>query len=577
MGKVIGLAFGLLLIVGCSETDTFTDGVRTVTISANIKENEQTRSLAADGGGFVWSKGDAIAIYTTSGSFREFTLNNEGGGSSANFTGAYVGSETSTTCAAYPYDTNHSISGNTLNFHMQSSYGSYLDEYAPNTNVPMIARFEEGSNSFGFRHIGGVFKFTFNNVPVDAAQFVFTATDKDITGGFAVDLTSAENPSIVAKELSTANNVTINFKPLTEVQNGMVVYVPLPTGTYNGFTLSIHKQDGTKLVSFTSTATNTLSRCDLTKFPELTFADVSGSIEQETGTLVNGVAKLAEAGTLATVLGDQMLTLTSLKVVGEINGTDVKCLRQMMGATEFNEEVGALAILDLSESSIVEGGDIYYNTYNTTKNVIGDYMFYCCKIVETITLPNNLSTISNFAFYYCSHLKNVTLPESLISIGDYAFAFCYGLQNINLPNSISHIGTVAFRYCDDLTSITIPTSLSIIEEAVFCDCKGITSITIPDNIETIKRNAFLRCDELAEISIGANVKEIGGAAFDDCVNLKKVNCYPSVPPSIGTSEFYNSNSSSAINPTLYVPADLVADYRNSNWGKVCKYIYAISN
>ncbi len=268
-----------MVMAGCSETETFSDGVRLATVSANMEESGQTRSLAEDGGGFVWSKGDAIAVYTSSGSFREFTMNQEGGSSSATFSGAYIGGETSSKCAVYPYNESHTVSGNTLSYNLPAVYGSFNTDYTPNTNAPMVARFDDGSSSFTFCHIGGVFKFTFNNVPKDAAQFVFTAKDKDITGSYDVDLSSGESPYIAAKEKGTANSVTINFKPLTAVQNDMVVYVPLPTGTYTGFTLAFNKQDGTELVSFNSNGTNTLDRKDLIKFPALQFEDVDGSME----------------------------------------------------------------------------------------------------------------------------------------------------------------------------------------------------------------------------------------------------------------------------------------------------------
>ncbi len=483
-------------MVGCSENEYFEDSVRKVTISAELENSDATRSLALDGGGFAWSVGDAIGVYTTSGKFREFTLENGGGGSSANFTGLYIGSEKSTTCAAYPYNANHTVSGNALNFHMPNSYGSFNDEYVPNTNAPMVARFDtEGSESFSFRHIGGVFKFTFNNVPVDVAQFVFTATDKDITGDFAVDLTSSENPSIDAKELSTANSVAINFKPLTEVKNGMVVYVPLPTGTYNGFTLSMHKQDGTKLVSFKSTATNILARCDLKKFPELTFADVSGSIEADpkifsaSTTAVepqkdtDGTYLIANAANLKWFMENGESSSNSFKLTTDIiMETDWKSVGSFHGTFDGNNH----KILNLKASLYAndDKGIYYFAGFfsflsdATVKNLIFespqvyqgyDYSYYSTEIgvlaseVSGNTKILNCGVIGGKSYGNSSSLRPyIGGMIGTIDCNSYASVLIKGcfingvtVEDTNLTSSKAIVGGLVGNFDDDSYNISI--------------------------------------------------------------------------------------------------------------------------
>ena len=76
---------------------------------------------------------------------------------------------------------------------------------------------------------------------------------------------------------------------------------------------------------------------------------------------MNGVVTVATAGTMKKLLGDDYLNITSLKVVGPINGDDVYYLRKMLGASNFSEaDKGKLTTLDLSEATIVEGGEWYY-------------------------------------------------------------------------------------------------------------------------------------------------------------------------------------------------------------------------
>ena len=54
------------------------------------------------------------------------------------------------------------------------------------------------------------------------------------------------------------------------------------------------------------------------------------------------------------------------------------------------------------------------------------------------------------------------LPSGVTSIGDYAFYTCTNLTSITLSDSVASIGYGAFKNCTDLTSITIPASVTSI-------------------------------------------------------------------------------------------------------------------
>jgi len=97
--------------------------------------------------------------------------------------------------------------------------------------------------------------------------------------------------------------------------------------------------------------------------------------------------------------------------------------------------------------------------------------------IGTGTQANPVTSIGDYAFYYCSGLTSVTIPSSVTSIGEMAFGFCSGLTNVTIPNSVTSIGYKAFSYCRGLTSVTIPNSVTNIGAEVFCDCRGLTSVT----------------------------------------------------------------------------------------------------
>ena len=72
------------------------------------------------------------------------------------------------------------------------------------------------------------------------------------------------------------------------------------------------------------------------------------------------------AGTLPQrISSDEKYLITNLKINGQINGTDLRLIREMAGRSIKNEETeGKLTILDLANVKIVSGGD-YYTSYSS--------------------------------------------------------------------------------------------------------------------------------------------------------------------------------------------------------------------
>ena len=64
---------------------------------------------------------------------------------------------------------------------------------------------------------------------------------------------------------------------------------------------------------------------------------------------------------------------------------------------------------------------------------IGEWAFFCCTGLTSITLPKGLETIGEMAFRNCTSLKSVTLPEGLKLIGEDVFAGCSGQLRAMFP------------------------------------------------------------------------------------------------------------------------------------------------
>ena len=218
--------------------------------------------------------------------------------------------------------------------------------------------------------------------------------------------------------------------------------------------------------------------------------------------------KLEKAGTLPDrIPSRKKYKVTNLKIIGEINGTDLRMIRDMAGSNSTgNSTDGKLSVLDLSEAKIVEGGDYYYYDYDNNRN---NYYY------------TSNDVIGDKAFCYCRGLTSLTLPDGITSIGYCAFNGCSGLTSLTLPDGITSIGSWAFRDCRGLTSLTIPA--------------GITSLNLPNGIHFSGEGVFLGCSGLTSIYVYAEkVPKIGSSNVFEGIDAKKCTLY--VP--MGTSSDY---------------------------------------
>ena len=167
--------------------------------------------------------------------------------------------------------------------------------------------------------------------------------------------------------------------------------------------------------------------------------------------------KLDEAGTLPTKIAVSRKNLiTNLKIVGKINGTDLKFIREMAGCDVNGKETdGKLSILDLSDAKIVEGGSAYYSDRDddficTSNDKLGDYAFYGCSGLTSLTLPSSVTKIGCYALFNCIGLTSLTLPSSVTAIGSEAFKHCSGLTSIYVyMEKLPETGSNLFLGCDE--------------------------------------------------------------------------------------------------------------------------------
>lgn len=290
------------------------------------------------------------------------------------------------------------------------------------------------------------------------------------------------------------------------------------------------------------------------------------------------VVKLDKAGVLVDKIPEaDKLRITNLKVIGDINGTDLKMLRIMSGGDVDSEgNKGNLSTLDLSDAKIVAGGDAYYDNavwrwddggksgsiteekyqFYTSDGILGKYSLAVCTKLKEVTLPSDITSIEEGTFSWCYDLEKVSIPSTVTSIGNSAFNSDTKLFSLQIPSSVTSIGDMAFYFCRGLTSLTIPSSITTIGRGAFYFCCGLTSLTIPSGVTSIGESVFSYCWGLTSLTISSGVTSIGYGAFFDCHGLTSLT----IPSSVTSIDDFAFSGCYALNDIRYQINEDIGSY-----------------
>ena len=278
--------------------------------------------------------------------------------------------------------------------------------------------------------------------------------------------------------------------------------------------------------------------------------------------------KLDEAGTLPNRISEsKKYLITNLKIVGYVNGTDWRFIREMAGCDCKGKKTdGKLSILDLSDARIVEGGlpYLYFGSLeeemNTSYDKLGYFAFEGCSSLTSLTIPSSVTSIDYSAFSGCSGLTSFTIPFGVTSIGSWAFSGCSGLTSFTIPSSVTSIGSKAFSGCSGLTNLYY----IIDDEIETYLSKGHPYIDVECGFEY-----YLNDKKITSVVIPSTITELGEYAFQNCRDLTSV--YVSWPvPLSASSAFSGADISKS---TLYVPQGTEQDYWLSPvWGDFGKIV-----
>lgn len=163
--------------------------------------------------------------------------------------------------------------------------------------------------------------------------------------------------------------------------------------------------------------------------------------------------------------------------------------------------------------------------------------------LSKVTISPNTTTL-NAAFHGCIALESVDIPNTVTSMSGYVFYNCWSLKTITIPSSVTSFTSTDYMFCEchNLKSVTFLNSPTTLGSYMFYNCWSLKTINIPDTVTTIGNNAFKGCMSLQSITIPSATTTLGAAAFFLCGNLTEVKFKDrtSIPSTFAASSIFNS-------------------------------------
>ncbi len=161
--------------------------------------------------------------------------------------------------------------------------------------------------------------------------------------------------------------------------------------------------------------------------------------------------------------------------------------------------------------------------------IIGQYAFYECSNLESISNVNKIAAIASYAFYGTA-LREMIWPDHCSlgtygGVGSYAFANCKELKTFTVgkSNNSYGIGDYAF-YNSGLETAMFVSNLHEIKSYAFAECKNLVAVSLPNEKTmhgygvTIGDFVFQNCG-LQSLWIPKSVTEIGVGVLAGCTQL----------------------------------------------------------
>lgn len=152
---------------------------------------------------------------------------------------------------------------------------------------------------------------------------------------------------------------------------------------------------------------------------------------------------------------------------------------------DYTKVVGNKVILQYYPDSSISASvaaKTYYSTNNPDTNKEDKE---ARNNINKVFIPHGAVSLRNTLFAYTA-IESIDIPDTVTSIAVNTFKGCTKLKNIKLSNALTELKSYTFSGCVGLESITIPSSVQVIDANVFAGCTNLKTITIKKSADSIE-------------------------------------------------------------------------------------------
>ncbi len=398
-------------------------------------------------------------------------------------------------------------------------------------------------------------------------NFTLPAEQPYVAGGIAAFPMYAESDNLSFSFKNLCGIIQINLKGEKSVSSISLADKgsdPKPmSGRFNVVSdaaVPISGTNGTALICATPVALNT---SDFTSFfitvPAATYGKLQIIVEASDGTICTLKSKNPVEVERSMITPISISNPTFKNETDQITYTTTNTTKPNVYAAGADASVfgDGLSVVSHTYDPDTKTGVI---TFSGTVTSIGYHAFRSnCGYIQTMTIPNTVTSIGERAFESCSNLVSLNFPRNLTTIGTAAFANCYNFVpddfshltsfgesafqytkitgQLTLSSDLAYMGKNAFNNNDGITEVIIPHTPATMSTHIFNDCDYLTTVTFEESV-AVPNNMFESCDRLTTVNFEAGATSIGQSSFNGCKALTSFTI-PSEVTSIGQNAFAN--------------------------------------
>lgn len=147
-------------------------------------------------------------------------------------------------------------------------------------------------------------------------------------------------------------------------------------------------------------------------------------------------------------------------------------------------------------------------TFGEGVEVIPAYLCKWMNQLETIVLPETVTSIGQAAFMYCKKLKFFTFPKGIKTVATSVLEGCSALEEVFIPSTVTTINQDAFYGCSSLNTIQnlAFTPQTITERAVNNVNKKTCILYVPIDYIDLYRAKAVWCDFINIIGVATDLQ-----------------------------------------------------------------------